>query len=117
MYSEHELLHTLIEATLKNRLQWTTDITNAQQSIEEMRGNDIVVTFYYEKKQATFALFYNVETELVRLVLFDVNGDWLYEIDSEDEQDGTLIATLFDVASRQMSGVAAIVQSVIHDFS
>lgn len=117
MFSEQELLHTFIRATLKNRMKWTTDITNAEAAITEMRDNDLVVTFFYDKMQATFALFYNVETELVRFVIFDLNGDWLYEIDSEDEQDGEQVRTLFDVVSRQMSGVASIIDSVIADFS
>ncbi|MEE1130973.1 MAG: hypothetical protein UHX00_04995 [Caryophanon sp.] len=117
MYSEHALLNTFIHATLKNRMKWTTDTTNIEAALSEMRSDDIVLTFFYDKMQATFALLFNEETELVRFMLFDAHGDWLYEIDSDDEQDGELVRTLFDVVGRQMSGVASIIDSVIHDFS
>lgn len=117
MYSEQALLQTLIEATLKNRMQWLTDTSMAQQAIDEIRDNDIVVTFYYEKHQYTLAVFYNEETTLTRLVFFDMLGEWVYEIDSEDEQDGNQVAILFDVISRQMTGVAEVIHSLISDFS
>lgn len=117
MFSEQPVLQTLIEATLKNRLQWTIDTSTAAATIAETRGEDIVVTYYYEKKKATLALFFNEETEHTRFVFLDATGDWLYEIDSDDEQDGKLVRTLFDVAVRQMSGVADIIQHLLHDFS